>query len=590
METIEQVNEDFNVKKPKRKGLIISLIIVAVIIIALLLVYFLIFAKPEFIFNSAIDKLFAIEEETYDSIKVNSKVKVSIEAKDTSIQEQLSELEKYTFNLNTQLDIKEKDAALGLGVEYDNDEVVNANIYYNNEELYAYLNGLFDKYIQIDMPQEAKDSLKTAFESFDISDEQKEKNKKAIEIIRDELKNQIKEEGTFEKEKVTIDLNDKETKVNKSMLVLTEKALLNVLENMCGNLADNDEFIDCFEESPKDALSQISDELKNTDTESEYKITISIYTKGLLNKFVGAEVEIDIPEEDQKVTVTMLQEDEEVYSFNVEMKTTSGKVDLIKGTIETQTETDNKDEQKGKTTLTMEIAEVGTAKIELDYSSEFNKGIDGVDLNNVVNMNDLTEQDMQGIMEKLMERPLIGEIIESQMNSTTNNNTPVQQQNTPTLTTSQNQVSNYGFTVTYSVPAGCEYDSDFSSDYRKYYDMDNQNSDISAIIGISWYTDDDYIQYIERDYNYYTTDSTFYKNVNLSELKTINVGGNEFKYQIISYESNSEYYSERYQSAYIWYRLNDEYIFTVELEATDADITEELITSFLNIQVGKVSE
>ena len=590
METIEQVNEDFNVKKPKRKGLIISLIIIAVIIIALLLVYFLIFAKPEFIFNSAIDKLFAIEEETYDSIKVNSKVKVSMEAKDTSIQEQLSELEKYTFNLNTQLDIKEKDAALGLGVEYDNDEVVNANIYYNNEELYAYLNGLFDKYIQIDMPQEAKDSLKTAFESFDISDEQKEKNKKAIEIIRDELKNQIKEEGTFEKEKVTIDLNDKETKVNKSMLVLTEKALLNVLENMCGNLADNDEFIDCFEESPKDALSQISDELKNTDTESEYKITISIYTKGLLNKFVGAEVEIDIPEEDQKVTVTMLQEDEEVYSFNVEMKTTSGKVDLIKGTIETQTETDNKDEQKGKTTLTMEIAEVGTAKIELDYSSEFNKGIDGVDLNNVVNMNDLTEQDMQGIMEKLMERPLIGEIIESQMNSTTNNNTPVQQQNTPTLTTSQNQVSNYGFTVTYSVPAGCEYDSDFSSDYRKYYDMDNQNSDISAIIGISWYTDDDYIQYIERDYNYYTTDSTFYKNVNLSELKTINVGGNEFKYQIISYESNSEYYSERYQSAYIWYRLNDEYIFTVELEATDADITEELITSFLNIQVGKVSE
>ena len=590
METIEQVNEDFNVKKPKRKGLIISLIIIAVIIIALLLVYFLIFAKPEFIFNSAIDKLFAIEEETYDSIKVNSKVKVSMEAKDTSIQEQLSELEKYTFNLNTQLDIKEKDAALGLGVEYDNEEVVNANIYYNNEELYAYLNGLFDKYIQIDMPQEAKDSLKTAFESFDISDEQKEKNKKAIEIIRDELKNQIKEEGTFEKEKVTIDLNDKETKVNKSMLVLTEKALLNVLENMCGNLADNDEFIDCFEESPKDALSQISDELKNTDTESEYKITISIYTKGLLNKFVGAEVEIDIPEEDQKVTVTMLQEDEEVYSFNVETKTASAKVDLIKGTIETQIETNNKDEQKGKTTLTMEIAEVGTAKIELDYSAEFNKGIDGVDLNNVVNMNDLTEQDMQGIMEKLMERPLIGEIIESQMNSTTNNNTPIQQQNTPTLTISQNKVSNYGFTVTYSLPAGCEYDSDFSSDYRKYYDMDNQNSDISAIIGISWYTDDDYIQYIERDYNYYTTDSTFYKNVNLSELKTINVGGNEFKYQIISYESNSEYYSERYQSAYIWYRLNDEYIFTVELEATDADITEELITSFLNIQVGKVSE
>ena len=58
METIEQVNEDFNVKKPKKKGSIIAGIIVAVVIIALILVYFLVFAKPQFIFNGAIDKLF----------------------------------------------------------------------------------------------------------------------------------------------------------------------------------------------------------------------------------------------------------------------------------------------------------------------------------------------------------------------------------------------------------------------------------------------------------------------------------------------------------------------------------------------------
>ena len=585
METVEQVNEDFNVKKPKKKGLIISLIIIAVIIIALLLVYFLVFAKPQFIFNSAIDKLFAIEEETNDSVKINSKVKVSMETEDTSMQEQLSELEKYTFNLNTQLDIKEKDAAFGLGLEYDNEEVVNANIYYNNEQLYAYLNGLFDKYIQIDMPQEAKDSLKTAFESFDISDEQREKNKKAIEIIRDELKNQIKEEGTFEKEKVTVDLNDKETKVNKSMLVLTEKDLLNVLANMCGNLADNDEFIDCFEESPKDALNQISDELKNTETESKNEVTISIYTKGLLNKFVGAEIEINVAEADQKVTITILQEEKEIYSFNVEMKASSAKVDLVKGKIETQIETDNKEEQKGKTTLTMEIAEVGTAKIEVDYSAEFNKGIDGVDLNNVVNMNSLTEQDMQGIMEKLMERPLIGEIIENQMNSTTNNNTTVQQQNTPTLTTSQNQVSSSGFTVTYSVPAGFEYDNDFAYDYSKYYTLEDNDSEIDANVTISWYTDEDYKEDIEWDYNYYKDETDYYKNVSLGEQKTITVGDKQFKYQILKYESNSEYYEETYETAYVWYNLNSDYIFRVELDSTNKEITEDIISGFLNIQL-----
>lgn len=586
METIEQVNEDFNVKKPKKKGLIISLIIIATIIIALLLVYFFVFAKPQYIFNSAIDKVFAIEE-SYDSVKLDSKIKISMEAKDKSIQQQIEqyELEKYALNVNTQLDAKEKDAVLGLGLEYDNQEVVNASLYYNDEEAYAYLEGLFDKYIQLDMQQELKDSLKTSFESFDVSDEQKEKNKKAIEIIRDELKSQLKEEGTFEKEKVTIDLNDKETKVNKSMLILKEKEFLNILSNMFDNLADNDEFIDCFEESPKDALDKMSEELKNTNTENKNKVTISIYTKGLLNKFVGAEIEVDSDSENQKVIITFLEQDKNLYSYNVEMNTASAKVDLIKGTMETEIETDKKDEQKGKTIVNVEIAEVGTAKLEVDYSAEYNKGIDSVDLNNTVNMNSLTEKDIQGILEKLKERPLIGELIEKQMNSTLNNNLGQKpQQNTPNLTTSQNQVSNYGFKVTYSVPTGFEYDSDFAYDYSKYYEQEDSNSEINANVSLGWYTDEAYKENINRDYDYYKNETEYYKNVNLSEQKTITVGDKQFKYQILKYEANSEYSQRKYESAYIWYNLDNEHIFKVELEATNKEITEEIIRGFLNIQ------
>ena len=70
MGDIEQINEEFNVKKPKKKGLIITAIVVAVIVIALLLVYFLVFAKPQYVFNTAINNIFNAKVENYNKIKL----------------------------------------------------------------------------------------------------------------------------------------------------------------------------------------------------------------------------------------------------------------------------------------------------------------------------------------------------------------------------------------------------------------------------------------------------------------------------------------------------------------------------------------
>lgn len=307
--------------------------------------------------------------------------------------------------------------------------------------------------------------------------------------------------------------------------------------------------------------------------------------------FAGFEVEVYSEDNDQTVTVTIIKEDESIYSYNVEVKVSGTKMDIMNGKIETEKETDSKDEQKGKTTISMTIPETGTIKLDIDYSAVYNQGIDAIDTQNNVNMNDLTEEDMQGIMEKLMERPLIGSLIQNQMSSTGTDNITDGTDNfsNTTTTTSQNQVKEYGYLVTYTVPAGFEYDSDYSHDYKKYYSRDNGNSVIDVTTEVQWYTEDEYREDIQWDYDYYT-DSTYYQNVNLGEVRTLNVGGNEFKYQILTYDSNSEYYSENYQSAYIWYRLSDEYIFTVEIETTNTEITEDLISSFLNIQVSQVNE
>lgn len=593
METIEQINDDFNVKKPKKKGLIIAGIVAVVIVIALILAYFLVFAKPQFVFNGAIDKLFSFNSKKYDSIRLESKITASAEAEDSSIQEQLAEVQKFALKFGVQMDTKQKKEIVDLGLEYDNEAVADAKVYYNDGDMYAYLEGLFDKYIKIDMEDEQKQELKAIFDT--VSSEENTKNaEKAMKIVRDELKAQIKEYGEFEKEKATIDVGNKEKRVTKSILTLSQKDLYNVLSSMCLNLAKNDKFLDCFEESPKDALKEMAEEIKSVDTNSKNNVKISIYTKGLLNNLVAVDVEIYSAEESQTVKMAVVKEDEGLYTYKVSVKATGITMDAIKGKVEIRKDKDSKDEQSGKAIITAEIAEIGKVKLAIDYLVEYNKGIDKIDTSNSINMTEMTEEDMQAIMEELMERPLIGDFITNQMNSlgTEDEDTTIGEigSNTQTLTTLQNEVKNenYGYSVTYSLPTGFEYESDYSYDYSKYYTLEDNNSEIEANVSLEWSTDEDYRENIDWDYNYYKDDTEYYKNAVLGEQKTIKVGDKDFKYQILSYESNSEYYDAKYQKAYVWYELDDEYSFSVELDSIDKEITEDIIKGFLNINVKEI--
>lgn len=596
METIEQINDDFNVKKPKKKGLIIGGIIAAVVIIALVLVYFLVFAKPQFIFNSAIDRLFKMESKKCDSIKVETKIAASIEAEDASMKEQLSEVEKYALKLGAQMDFEKKQEIVDLGLEYDKEAVADAKIYYNDGDVYAYFEGLFDKYIKAELDEEQKEAMEAIFDTA-VSEEQSKNSKKAMKIVRDELKAQIKEYGEFDKEKATIDVGDKEKRVTKTTLTLSQKDLCSMISSMCSNLAKNDKFLDCFEQSPKDSLKELAEQIKAVDADSKNNVKISIYTKGLLNNLVAVDMEIYAAKEEQTVTITVVKEDKNSYAYNVSAKASGMKMDVIKGKVETEKDKDSKDEQSGKTTITAEVAETGKLKLVVDYSVEYNQGIDKIDASNSINVYELTEQDIQSIMEKLMERPVIGDLIKNQMNGSglsigneDNITDGIDDITTPNTTTSQNEVKDdmYGYSVKYSVPAGFAYKSDYSYDYSKYYELEENDSEIEANVSLSWDTDEEYKEdNVDWDYNYYN-DSSSYKNVVLGELKTIKVGNTEFKYQILSYESNSEYYNEKYQIAYAWCNLDDEHVFSVQLESTDKEISEDIIKGFLNVDITKL--
>lgn len=598
METEEQLNEQFNVKKTKKKGLIIGLAVAAAIIVALVLVYFLALSNPKFIFGKTIDKLFKVNTETYETIKIETSIKASADLEDVDYQEYADEIEKCTLKLGTQMDAEEKQEIVDLGLDYNKEKVVDAQIYYNDGEVYAYLDGLFDKYIEIDIDEEAKATLEEVFESA-TSKENLKNTEKAAEILRDEVKSQLKENGEFEKKKEKIEIGKDEEKVTKSTVTISEKQLYKIFGNICTNLAKNDEFIECFEESPKDLLKQAADELKSLDGSNKNNVKISLYTKGLLNnKLVAVDVEIYSEDDASTIVASVVKEDEGMYSYKAYMKASRQKMELVNGKIEIEKDKNNKKEKSGKVTITADVIELGSAKLEIDYVVNYNQGIDKINTKNSININSLTETDMQSIMAKLIERPLIKDLLEDQMSNLGENTTveiPTIEGGTanttiPTqTTTAQDEVKDYGYSVKYSVPTGFVY-SQYSYDDMKFYDFEATDySYIDATVTINWNTETEYLEGIKSDYEYWNT-STDYKNVALSDIKTITVGDKQFKYQTLSYESNFGYGSEsKYKDVYIWYSLGDEYLYTVELDGTDREITEDIMKEFLNITVTKTN-
>ena len=613
---METIDENFNVKKSKKKGLITGGVILAIIVIAIVLVYFLVISNPKFIFGKAIDKVFAFDSENYDSMKMSTKIKASIEADDPTYQTELDEIEKFTLKAGTQVDVEGNEEIVELGLEYDNESMIDAQLYYNDGEMYTYLEGLFDKYIKIDLDKEQQEQFEDIFSYITLGNA----DKVLLVEFRNEFKSEMKEIGTYEKKKDTIEVNDEEEKVSKITYEFTDKEAYKIIENATRNIGKNKKVLKNIEKSKRndfeEAMNELADNVEDVATDDDVTFKISLYTKGFLNnKLVAVDIEI---EDEDTLGLRIIKEDEGIYSYSVYEKADRQRSELIKGIVEIEKE-ESKNEESGNTTITAELIDLGSAKIKVDYLVEYNQGIDKINTSNNVNINNLTDADFETIMTNLMERPLIGGLIKEQFEDSIFNTSDLDEKqalqeqyenakatgktNAATLeeylneinanqtTTEENEIIDdfSGFSVKYSVPSGFEME-DYSFDDIKYYTLEKTFSEIGAKVGFDLRTEDAYIEGIKSKYDYENgEESLFSSNVKLGEIKTITVGDKVFKYQTLSYDSVYTDYTTTTRWVYVWYKLDDQSLFTVEFDSLDEEISEDVIKGFLDINVTKLN-
>ena len=573
MEQNGQFNEQINTKKPKKKGKIILGIILAIIIIAiiaLVAVYFLVFSTPQYIFASTVDSIFNMKAQTYNTVKSAVTLNGSVQFEDESINEQLTDLENFSINIGSQIDYQNQSEIVDLGLQYEDESVVGARFYFKDGEMYTLLDGLYDDYIKVDLETEQANLMQELLDLTKVQGKQ-ENLIKAMSILGNEIKGQISNVGTFEKSTEQMTLNGENKNVTRVSLLFNAQEFSTVVINVCNNLANNNEFIQCFEESPKDALLDIVASLEDGEPSSDDTVRISIYTQGLLNETIGFGLDLNLADNTElSINMNIMKETDDLYTVSY----TQGD-NYINGRIEIARAENTEENQTGDAKITLEVSNLGTMELNMGYAYSYNQAVDEVDTRNSVNAEDLTQEDMNTILENLMERPVIGDLMTNIISSSMNNNS-----NTLGTTTLQNQVSDNGYIVTYEIPTEFMYDSSLSTDSLKSFTT--INNDIQASTSIKYYTDDQaYINLVDNNYSIYTN-NTFYHNVSVSDLQTLSVGNYEFKYKSISYETTTGSVN---QSISLWYRLNNEYIYTVDINSIGTTISDDIIMPFLNIQV-----
>ncbi len=606
------MEEEYNVAKNKNfKGLIIGGAILLVLIIAVVAAL-VITSQPKFIIGKAIDKIVYMDND-YNSKVMEAELKLSLDSKNENVKELSDEIKKCKLTIGQQIDKKSKKAISELGLTYDNKDVISGQIIYTDDTTYLYLKDLLDKYIDLDS-EEMNKMVETLLFNDDITKNEKNNQKKAVNIIKKELKKQIKENGSFSKSTEKLEGE----KANKATVKFSKKEWNNVLINTLSELSENKDYLDCFKDSKEDTIKELKSSLEEKNTSDNGTIEISVYTKGLLKQFKGIEIKFD----DQDVKI--VKKDKENYSYSLIANDNE-----VTGTAKIISEDNKKSKEKNANIIiTVNTEEVGTVTLSAKYNEKTDVSIDSVKIKDSIKASELTDSDAEQLMNKLKTRPLIGDIINSissnllsgnlslNSNEDDDNNdnkltmkvngedAPVTEitlgdgtviypnsndddddnnttnGNTTSTSTGKNYVENGGIAVEYSVPSGYT----TSSTSKNYIYYTKRNGDISkyATVAIRMKTESNYKKEIESKVNNYKKDAS-YKNVTLEPEQTIKQGNKQFKYQVLSYEYGST--NTKYQYVFLYTSINSEYIYNVELNTSRGTVDTSDIKTFANITI-----
>lgn len=279
------MDESFFTEKEIRKasrGNAAPIIIVILVIVALAVLAF--FGGKYYLSSKNSIKIFIdtslnkLENNIASSGTTSGDLTININGDTTSKEGKIFKiLNNLDLNITYDIDTKENITDVNIKTNYYSDELVDANIYIEDGNIYLYLNELYSKYIKYNYKKDNSNSNKISNEDYKI----------IVSSIRTALNESLKEEY-FTKSWTKV--NGKS--VNKVELLLDDKNIKIINENIINNLKNNNKFISSFRritnKEETEVKKLLDNEVEKINNNKYLDTKISLYTS--ITKFVMLEV------------------------------------------------------------------------------------------------------------------------------------------------------------------------------------------------------------------------------------------------------------------------------------------------------------
>ena len=374
-----------------KNGLAVAIIgILVLLILGGLGIWYYTTNKADVMVNKIIDKVFdGVTFKNEENSEITYDLSLNIKSENLE-SEALDIINNTKIKGSIYINSKDKYTLINLGAIYEDKELLSFDAYYNDNTIYLQEKSIYDKYVSINIPEELQTEINNMYTI----------NEKDINIVKKGIKNALKnalKEETFIKEKVDTNINGKNTKANSLKLIINDENRKEILTKISKYLKDNDEFLDSMSNLTDSTSQEIFNSLESLTenyTNTYTTTTVILYTTGITNEL--AKVDIKSEQNEKEVSRVVCESDTcdiqiindgEQMNMNILMNETSSTIKI------------NGKMGEDDVSLTLNLKE------------NYNKK-DAPKINESVNIDEISEEDMNTIMTNLGEKEEIKYFIE----------------------------------------------------------------------------------------------------------------------------------------------------------------------------------
>lgn len=395
----ENLEKKFEKKSHKKIAitLCVTVLVLALVIVAGVF-YLALSRKPEKIFAKSVENVFKPLENDAKQKTAKIDLEFSFELKSNNLEMMMANemLKSIKLKSITEVDLDKKILNENLKATYAGQDVISADALIQNDKVYFYLNEIYSKFIEVPEDYLEGADVSSVFENDD----------NAIETaMLDEIKKVVLDKINS-KELIKENVEISGEKVQKSTMKLTPKEVLEVMREVLVIIDKN-----VPSEELKDLIHELQYEIEYTEDNDNY-IEISIYTKGLTNKVVKAEI-IFVNAEYDELAALMLNKEDDKTVIDVLFNEISADLEDAEEICEITVK--KEEDNKGTISLKVSIDEESSVILKLKYSYEYGVTVKERNTTSSITIDNLTEADLQEMYENIENNQILYSLIESFM-------------------------------------------------------------------------------------------------------------------------------------------------------------------------------